>query len=306
MARGFPALFDQRHLAFVTGTPPHVLGTIRRQPERFYSEFRISKHSGGSRIISVPTPVLRGVQDWIYQHIGIAFEPHMACHGFVRGRSIVSNAAPHTGATVILKLDLTDFFGSVERRRIFSLFRRVGFSRTVSRLLTTMTTLNGALPQGAPTSPVLANMAAFRLDVRLAGLCRRHGIAYTRYADDLTFSGDAVTQARLKRGIERIIRNEGFRPNERKAHYLHREQRQAVTGIVVNDGLNWPRDRRRALRQEVYYLKRFGVDAHLERRGFGASRYKEHIYGHLYALNAVRRDEAQGLLAELDLVAWPY
>jgi RNA-directed DNA polymerase len=306
MRNGFPVLFDQAHLAWVTGVPAHLIGSMVKHPRQFYSSFRIPKRSGGSRPIDSPTPALMSVQSWIKEEITSRFHVHPTCHGFVPGRSIISNASPHVGQSAILKLDIVDFFGTVSRRSVYRLFRRIGYSKQMANLLATLTTFHGSLPQGAPTSPELANIAAFRLDLRLSGFCKRRKIHYTRYADDLTFSGQAVIARSSKRTIEAIMRAEFFTPHESKARYLLPSERQAVTGIVVNEKANWPRDRRRWLRQEVYFLHKFGVVEHLRRREVSASRYKEFIYGHVYALNAVRPDEAARLLAQLDQVSWAY
>jgi retron-type reverse transcriptase len=207
---------------------------------------------------------------------------------------------------LILKLDIKNFFGSVKRKAIFRSFRRLGYSREVSDLLTSVVSLNGSLPQGAPTSPALANYAAFRLDVRISAYAAKRGISYTRYADDLTLSGALVGDRRVRRTVEKIMRDEGFSPNESKRRYVQRHERQAVTGVVVNDRLNWPRERRRWLRQEIHYLQRFGVESHLAKRLSTRSAYKEYIYGHVFALNMVRPDEAGAHLAVLDSLDWPY
>jgi RNA-directed DNA polymerase len=299
-----PVIFDQGHLAAVTGVRSQLIGTIRQEPGRFYSSFRIAKRDGGSRLVQAPSPELKQIQHWVQGHITSRLAVHEAAHGFVRGRSIITNAQPHLAAAVILKLDIRDFFGSVRRDVVFRTFHAVGYSKKVSHLLTDLATLDGRLPQGAPTSPQLANVAAHRLDVRLSGYARKNGITYTRYADDLTFSG-AFTPVE-QRAIEHIMRGEGFSPNEKKLRYLLPENRQSVTGIVVNEKLNWPRSRRRWLRQEVYYLLRFGVDDHLRARGISRARYKEFIYGHVYALNAIDGKDARELLAQLDQVDWAY
>ncbi len=299
-------LFDLQHIAFVTGLRPSVLGWLSALPDRQYARFRIPKRQGGSRELSAPRPALKHVQRWVHQHILTELEVHSACHGFARGRSIATNAAPHVQHDLVLKLDLIDFFPSVRSSSVYRLFRRVGYSASVARLLTSLVTLNGGLPQGSPASPQLANLIATEMDRRLSGFASSHGLIYTRYADDLTFSGPFVAHYRAKRMIETIVRDSGFRPNEAKARYLHRSTRQSVTGIVVNDVVNWPRSRRRWLRQELYYLERFGVDAHLARRGSGRRRYKEFIYGHVYALNMVRPDLAQPLLTRLDGIRWTY
>ncbi len=306
MERGLPVLFDLRHLAIVTGLEPSVVASMAAYPLPHYTTFRIAKRSGGSREISAPRPALKHVQLWINREILNAMRPHESCHGFTTGRSIVTNAAPHVQARLILKLDLRDFFPSVDRRAVFRVFRRVGYTRSISRLLAGLTTLRNSLPQGAPSSPQLANYAAYDMDTRLARLAEKHGIQYTRYADDLTFSGEAVERSAVKRTIERVVRDAGFRPNERKARYLHPHQRQEVTGIVVNSKLSWPRAERRRLRQEVYYVNRFGVESHLSRREGSRSRYKEHLFGRIYALNSARSDDAVVLLEQLHGVEWPY
>jgi RNA-directed DNA polymerase len=306
MERGFPVLFDRDHLAYVTETPLSVLASLAAAPRRFYSFFRIRKRGGGSRLIAAPTPSLKHVQHWVHREALSNLVLHPASHGFTRGRSIASNAEPHVGASNVLKLDLLDFFGSISRARVYRIFRRIGYSRDVANLLASLTTLGGALPQGAPTSPDLANAAAERMDRRLASYAAQHDLAYTRYADDLTFSGEFLRVRSTRFAIDFMIRDEGFRPNDRKARYLRPHQRQLVTGVVVNERLNANRQWRRALRQEVHYLKRFGVEDHTRYRGVDHARYKEHVYGQVYALNSLRPDEAQTLLDELAQVDWPY
>jgi RNA-directed DNA polymerase len=245
LERGFPVIFDQQHLSHVTAVPSRIIGLMRRDPERFYAPFLIAKRNGGSRLVNAPSPELKKVQHWIQKNITSNFLHHSACHGFVKGRSIVTNADPHVGAPTILKLDIQNFFGSVFREDVYRAFRFVGYTKDVANLLTELTTLAGSLPQGAPTSPDLANYGAYRLDVRLTRFAETRDLVYTRYADDLTFSGSLVPFE--QRTIEGIMRDEGFRPNEKKLRYLLPDERQAVTGVVVNERLNWPRWRRRWL-----------------------------------------------------------
>jgi RNA-directed DNA polymerase len=208
---------------------------------------------------------------------------------------------------LVLKYDIRDFFGSVTRERVYRTYRRVGYSPQIAQLLTVLTTLDGVLPQGAPTSPDLANHTAYHLDVRLAHFATRNILTYTRYADDLTFSGDYIQVARTKRTIEHIMRAEGFAPNERKLRLVPPGARHHVTGVIVNEKLNWPRERRRWLRQEIYYLGRYGVGGHLGRRDLAkAVGYKEFLYGHVAALAMVLPDEAAAHLENLDAIAWTY
>jgi hypothetical protein len=206
----------------------------------------------------------------------------------------------------MVKYDAKDFFGSVEETVVFRIFRRIGYTRLVAHLLARLTTLGGTLPQGAPTSPDLANAAAYRLDARLSGLSARHAVAYTRYADDLTFSGTGVASSKFRRAVEHIMRDSGFSPNEKKTVFLGQSDQQRVTGVVVNDRAGWPRVTRRWLRQEVYYLTKYGVEEHVRRRGYEHAAYKEFLYGHLYALRQLHTVEADQALGKLSAVAWPY
>jgi RNA-directed DNA polymerase len=306
MTRDLPVLFDLEHVAWVTGLPPRLLSSMALRPGSHYVEFRIAKRGGGSREIAAPRPTLKHAQRWISEQLLANLIPHQACHGFVPGRSIRTNALPHVRSELVLKLDIRDFFPTISRARVFRLFRRVGYNKPVATLLTGLTTLSDSLPQGAPSSPQLANLVSIELDARLAGLAHGRGFVYTRYADDLTFSGETVGNRNVKRLIERIIRDSGFRPNERKGRYLHPHQRQAVTGVTTNARVSWPRDRRRWLRQEIHYARKFGVESHLARRGTLRGRYKEFLYGHVYALGSVDPSAARDLLTQLDEIVWPY
>jgi RNA-directed DNA polymerase len=302
----YPVIFDIAHLAFIADVTVAQLEYMEKKPENFYSPFRLRKRRGGSRLIEAPHPVLKAVQHWLHRNLTRKLLVHEAAHGFRRARSIVTNARPHVGKDLLVKYDIKEFFGSVDEAAVWRVYRRIGYTPSVAHLLTRLTTLSGSLPQGAPTSPDLANVAAFRLDARLAGLAARHGVTYTRYADDLTLSGQGVSNPTFRRAVEHIMRNCGFTPNERKTAFLRPSDQQRVTGVVVNDRPGWPRATRRWLRQEVYYLSRYGVEEHLKRRGYENASYKEYLYGHLYALRQLHPAEADRALKTLAGVVWPY
>jgi RNA-directed DNA polymerase len=302
----YPVIFDRSHLVAILGMSESRLSFMVGNPESFYRPFRLRKRRGGSRLIEAPHHDLKMVQHWLQRHLTRKLIVHDAAHGFRRERSIVSNAGQHVGRPLMVKYDVKDFFGSVEEVVVFRTFRRIGYTRLVAHLLTRLTTLGGALPQGAPTSPDLANVAAYRLDARLSGLAGRHDVTYTRYADDLTFSGREVASPKFRRTLEHIMRDCGFSPNEQKTVFLTQSDQQRVTGVVVNDRAGWPRATRRWLRQEVYYLTKYGVDEHVRRRGYEHAAYKEFLYGHLYALRQLHPAEADRALGMLSNVAWPY
>jgi RNA-directed DNA polymerase len=304
--RRVPVLFSVAHLAHAVGLPGDELGLIISRLDLHYSAFRVRKRRGGSRLIEAPSVQLKHIQRWIQSNVTALLPSSAAAHGFRPGRSIKTNAEPHVGTELLVQYDIRDFFGSITTSDVMRAFRLLGYSTGVSRALTALTTFRGALPQGAPTSPDLANFAARTLDARLSGLSEKNGAAYTRYADDLTFSSGGASDPRFRRAVEFIIRDSGFTPHDDKTRYTSQATQQRVTGVVVNEKLNWPRDTRRWLRQEVHYLERFGVDHHLARRRSNRGRYKEYIYGHVLALNSVRPDLGGELLGRLDRIEWPY
>lgn len=254
-----------------------------------YIEWTVPKKRHGIRVICSPKPRLKAVQHRIQTEILDRVEPHEAAHGFVRGRNIVTNAGPHVGQALVVNLDLRDFFDYVRYPRVIGVFRWLGYSLEVSRCLALLCTHRPNLSvlfdarsvrlyvrrafrhavQGAPTSPALANLAVYRLDRRLAGLAWRFEATYTRYADDLTFSGGEP----FKRGmirflplVQQIIKEEGFKLNARKMRFMRPGQCQQVTGVVVNRKVN-------ARRRDYDLLK--AIIHNAERAGFLESQNRD-------------------------------
>ncbi len=243
-----------------------------------YVAFEVPKADGSSRTIHAPRAELKRIQRVILEKILAPLPVHEACHGFVAGRSTVTNARPHLGAAVVVKTDLCDFFPSVHYRRVIGFFEQLGYGGEVATLLAGLTThrpalpdgrvVTGALPQGAPTSPALANLVCRRLDKRLAGLARRTGAVYTRYADDLTFSFASEPEVGLGRflwWVDQICQQEGFTEHSGKRRIMRRGGQQRVTGLVVNSALSVPRVARRRFRAILENCRRHGVAA--EARG---------------------------------------
>lgn len=241
-----------------------------------YVEWTVPKRRGGQRVIASPKPRLKAIQLRILREILDRVPPSDAAHGFVRGRSIVSNAAPHVGKAIVVNFDLVDFFEHVHFPRAMGVFRRLGYSKEVARWLAYLCThgplIAAADPlgrtaaprhavQGAPTSPAVSNFAVHRLDARLAGLARRFDCTYTRYADDLTFSGDEPFKRSLKRFVplvRKIVSNEGFRLHDGKMRFLRAGRRQEVTGVVVNRKVNVRRKEYDRLKAIIHNARRAG------------------------------------------------
>jgi hypothetical protein len=238
-----------------------------------YVEFEIPKAKGGTRRIAAPRAALRKVQRIILDQILARVPMHDACHGFVAGRSTVTNATPHQKAALVVKLDLKDFFPTVHYRRVRGLFKHLGYSDTVAAVLAGLTTYRpklpdgtvlwpGILPQGSPTSPALANLACRRLDRRLSRLAAKYGAVYTRYADDLTFSFAKQPDIALGRflwWVDGICQQEGFVERTDKRRILRNKHQQRVTGIVVNAGVHVPRADRKRFRAILHNCKKHGV-----------------------------------------------
>jgi retron-type reverse transcriptase len=244
----------------------------------FYVEFKIPKRNG-FRTLAAPRPRLKGAQRLLLDSFFNALPLHPAAHGFRPNRSIITNAKPHVGAGLVVKMDLQDFFPSVHYRRVEGLMWKLGHTREVARALARLTTYHsklpngrsvqpGVLPQGAPTSPVIANLISKGLDGRLTGLAKKWGAQYTRYADDLTFSFKERHPPKLERflwWVNAICQQEGFIENASKRRLLRSGSRQSVTGLVVNEKVSVPRHVRRRFKAILHNVKKNGLAA--EARG---------------------------------------
>jgi retron-type reverse transcriptase len=247
-----------------------------------YVYFEVPKRSGGTRLLAAPHKRLATAQRWVLAHVLARLEVTPHAHGFVPGRSTISNARLHVGRDIVVNLDLAEFFPSITFPRVRGLFESVGYSPAVATLLALLCTESPrsavvhdgvtfwvaagdrALPQGACTSPAISNLVTRKLDRRLAGAARTLGWTYTRYADDLTFSAGAAVAGSLALVLARvrhIVRDEGFTVNERKGRVQRRSQRQSVTGIVVNDKPGVPREELRRLRAILHRARTTGLAA---------------------------------------------
>ncbi len=286
-ANSTPPLRDANKLAEALGLSISKLRWLSFNREvdtgSHYHFWTVPKRDGGRRLISAPKPDLKAAQTWIARNITEHLPIHGAAHGFVPGRSTVTNAAVHAGATIVFKFDIRDFYPSVTVNRVKGLLRKAGYGEQVATLMALLCTefpreelmLRGeryyvatgprGLPQGAPTSPSITNALAMRLDCRLAGLAKSLKLRYSRYADDLTFSwhGGATDAPvkRIKTSVAKIVANEGFEIKESKTRILRHGRRQRVTGLVVNktesgEAARVPRFKMRELRVALHKLER--------------------------------------------------
>ncbi|HYO10937.1 MAG TPA: reverse transcriptase family protein [Tepidisphaeraceae bacterium] len=292
-------------------------------PVSHYVRFTVKKRSGGERLLSAPMDELARAQAWILASVLQKIPTHAAAHGFVAGRSTVSNATPHVGRDVLVNADLKDFFPSVTFRRVAGLFRELGYSPAVATVFALLCTdaprrkvlyaskpfwvAAGArqLPQGACTSPAISNLVARRLDSRLAGIAVKLGWTYTRYADDLSFSADGEPSQRigyLLARVRHISQDEGFAVNEAKTRVLRQSTRQLVTGVVVNDRPGVDRATVRRLRAILHRAKSEGLAAQNRER---VPHFEAWLDGMIAYIHMVNPQQAEPLRRAFDAVRRP-
>ena len=331
-----PALATPRELAMWIGIDLDALEVLadrrgisrssRDQRARHYRYAWIAKPSGGHRLIEAPKHRLRIAQRRILDGVLAPIPTHDAVHGFRAGRSVVSFAERHVGRAVVLRVDLQAFFASVFAPRVIGILRTAGYPEAVARTLAALCThrtpsdvLAAAperdpidlarlraphLPQGAPTSGALANLAAYRLDVRVAGLAKKLGASYARYADDLVLSGDrelARAAATVVARLAVIAADEGFSLNFRKTRVMTASTRQKIAGIVVNDRLSAPRAEVEQLRAILHNCRRHGP-ATQNREGLAD--FRAHLRGRLAWISALDPRRAASLRTIFEQIRW--
>jgi retron-type reverse transcriptase len=312
-------------------------GDERDEPLRHYRYRWVGKRtpSGSLRLIEAPKPRLKQIQRKLLDEILLAIPPHDAAHGFRPGHSITSFVEPHIGQTIVLKMDLRDFFVSITSARVIAIYLTAGYPEAVARLLTglcantvPLSVWNQSasewsdlarssaswrdrrqyrephLPQGAPTSPALANLVAYRLDARLAGLARTAEAHYTRYADDLVFSGGesfAKTIARFPTHVAAIALDEGFHIQHRKTQVMRRGTRQRAAGVIINQKMNIARDDYDQLKAILCNCARHGPES---QNRAGVADFRAHLAGRVAHVTRLNPERGQRLTTMFDRIVW--
>lgn len=287
------------------------------------------KRNGLPRLIEAPKPRLMAIQRRILRVMLDVIPTHDCAHGFIAGRSCLGAAQVHAGEHIVITVDLKDFFLSTRLSRVHGIFRSVGYPWAVARALTGLCSSSTPrsvfgrlpaaqrhdwltqkiyqsphLPQGAPTSPALANFAAWHLDVRLAALAKSFGAHYTRYADDLAFSGGREFSLRtipFLAAVKDIVSDEGFALNSRKTRIMRRGGCQRVTGIVVNEHINVSRAAYDELKAILHNCSKNGPDA--ENRA-GLRDFRAHLDGRVAWVEHVNASRGQRLRRMFDAITW--
>jgi RNA-directed DNA polymerase len=288
--KNLPVIYNTANLSALVGYKPGYLKRAAKFTSYFYRSFKIRKSVGGFREIVEPLPSLKEIQSWILENILYEIKTSKYAKAYVRDRTLIDNVRYHKGREAVFTLDIKDFFGSIKLHHIEQVFLEFGYSELVSNLLAKLCTYEEALPQGAPTSPYLSNLYLRSFDEDISSFCNKHDIRYTRYADDLTFSG-RIEKLNIAGFIRKRLETEGLSLNDKKEKLMTRNMRQIVTGIVVNEKLQISKSERNFIRNEVHCLTKFGLTDHLQRTNNKKANYIEHLLGKInFALHVNPQD----------------
>lgn len=336
---GFPPILTLRHLGYLTGTQYKFLRqTVARHRIASYKAFQISKRGGGKRVICVPEPPLMRVQKWLNQNVLAKARPHWRSFAFSPGSSILKCAQEHCGCGWLIKLDIQRFFESISEIQVYYAFRELGYQPLISFELARVCTRDkpstsraqylpkwnpnpsryivipyyhsdtlGHLPQGAPTSPMLANLVCMKMDEDLYDLATKNGLVYTRYADDLTFSTPEAGFSHKLAGKHiqecfSILRDYGFEPHYTKTSVAPPGARKTVLGMLVDrDTPRLQKKFRQRLKRHVWAVGRFGIAAHASHLHFKSIwGFIRHLQGLLTFAMMVESDFASPLKQSFD------
>ena len=281
------------------GVSAKTLYAISNNLSKHYRKAKLPKKSSGFRNLSVPDEVLKSIQRQISEVLLIHVPVSRYAKAYRFGSSTLRNAKHHVGKQMVLKLDILHFFDSIRYSTVKDIvFPEEIYAEPLRILLTMLCYHKDALPQGAPSSPAITNIILYEFDEQIGQWCRERNIAYTRYCDDMTFSGD-FDPAEVIRFVRLELKKMGFLLNEQKTRIQCPGQQQTVTGIVVNEKLSIPADYRRKLRQELHYCRKFGIQEHLQRIGLEIPEetYRMRLLGRINYVLQVHPDDRNMLEA---------
>lgn len=243
-------------LSLAIGVSPRLITSFIHAPENHYRQFKISKRGGGERVISSPRTFLKVVQYWILDYLLHSLPCHPNCHSYQKGKSILSNSLPHVGRKYVANIDISNFFPSISEKMVFDFLKSNNFGEQLSKAVARIVTLNNGLPQGAPTSPVISNSFLSQFDDNLSKQALLFHIVYTRYADDMTISGENKENiASFIKIIEQNLKDIGLSINDKKTRIASRGGQQKVTGIVVNEIAQPSRKFRKNIRSMFHHAE---------------------------------------------------
>lgn len=299
---GIPNISTLDKLSELTHVSKSTLYKLSKQSHLYYHEYEIPKKSGGLRKISQPSSKLKGIQSWILVNILNKLQVSNSCKGFEKNTSIKDNVAPHAGANSILVVDIKDFFPSIYSRYVYNIFKIIGYNPLISTIFTNICTLDNALPQGSPCSPKLANLFAWKLDLRLQQYVGRKGVIYTRYADDLTFSSiNPYKLIKILPTVKEIIKDEKLQINITKTRFIGISKCRKITGLVLSDeSFGIGKRKYKKIRSKIFKLRNVAkIDDNLEKR---KNIQLKEIYGWMAFIKNVDIDRYERMLKYISVL----
>jgi RNA-directed DNA polymerase len=279
LQQNLPVIFNTTHFSLLVGYQKNYIKRVCKRPSFFYRNFEVSKKNGSTRVINEPLPSLKEIQQWILNNILYEMPVSRFAKAYIPNKNILDNVKFHRGYSKIITLDIKSFFPSIKREKIEIIFKEIGYSKIIANLLSKICCLDDSLPEGASTSPYLSNIILRNYDRKIADYCIKNKIRYTRYADDLTFSGNKFDEKELIEFVEFNLKIEGLTLNKNKTKIMLSHQRQIITGVVVNKKIQVNKLKRKELRQAIYYINKFGLKDHLRKINCQKQNYLKHLLG---------------------------
>lgn len=330
--KGLPVIFSLQHLCLLAHVNIDMIENVCDSGRmKYYKRFKIKKKRGGYRIIQSPEDSLKYIQKWILINILDKIASHDCSKGFDKGACTKVNAEAHLGQKAILKIDLCRFYDSVNERRVYGIFKAIGYHSNLAVYLAKICTVEpdkdfltsfkkheqslkniianhgeGILPQGAPTSPKLSNLIARRLDIRLSGLAKTHNLKYSRYADDITFSGEIDALVKVKKIVYKAIGQENLFVNHTKTKFIKKGGRFFITGLSVNNEIvSIPRRFKKNIEHHLFYCIKNGVQSHLSSSKIKNRNFKDWLLGNIAYVFSVEKEVGQRYFDDYNKIQWP-
>ncbi len=308
--RGLCCILNLAHLAHLLQIDCKSLNQLSCKTRKHYTRFYIPKSNGQFRKIDSPKPELKNTQRRILDVILHRVPLNSHAEGYVRQRSVLTNAKWHVAKEIVIKMDIKDFFPSITYPRVVGTFEALGYPKNIAELLGKLTSHEGCLPIGAPTSPAISNIVCRKMDKRFSRLGKKCGFNYSRYADDISISGDNFPFNRMIPFFYRIIEEEGFTVNHSKTIVMRNAKRQKITGVVVNQKTNAPREEIRKLRAIIHNCLQNGTTSELRKwakheKNFGENRtsqskFKSSLLGRINYVRLLNQERGNQLLKQFN------
>ena len=279
--KNLPIIFDIEHLSRLLGYKTQYLYSVTNNFTKNYRVYGILKHNKKIRIIIEPFPDLKNIQLWILKNILEKISTSVYAKAYKPNYSLKDNVRFHVKQPVVIKLDVLDFFSSIKQSYVVKLFLQMGYSISLAGLLGRLCCYKGELPQGAPTSPYISNLYCLKLDKRIGAYITKLGFRYTRYSDDITISGNISNEqiGLIIQFCKKCLSNNKLRLNIEKTQVLRSYHRQVVTGIILNEKISAGTKRKKEVRKQIYYIKKYGLESHIAHEKIDKQNYLYHLAG---------------------------